>query len=213
MTPPFEVYEMYLALKAHFTRESYDFKKYNGKVSASREAFSKRRDRYQFEKLGKRYYPNDLKVYLIANLCFNPEAWIGDLISDDAKNVYMEYMKRHQSLSYMFKNEVEKLGDLRLQLATKYHSPYLLTNHLSGHVSVETLIILNDFIGFSTKFDKMDDDYLWPKIRLKMRKLKPFLDYDRVKFKDLLKEIIDVSTEEHEKSPTEIRKTEEVETC
>jgi hypothetical protein len=32
---PFEVYKKYLALKNHFTKDSYDYFKYGGKVSAS----------------------------------------------------------------------------------------------------------------------------------------------------------------------------------
>ena len=45
----FEVYKMYLALKNHFTRDNYDYQKYNGKVSASEKAFEQRRDRFFFK--------------------------------------------------------------------------------------------------------------------------------------------------------------------
>jgi hypothetical protein len=35
----YEVYKMYLALKQHFTKESYDYHTYNGKVRASEQSF------------------------------------------------------------------------------------------------------------------------------------------------------------------------------
>ena len=47
----FEVYKMYLALKQHFTKEKYDFYKYNGKVRANEKSFEERRDRYFFLKV------------------------------------------------------------------------------------------------------------------------------------------------------------------
>ena len=35
----FEVYQMYLSLKLHFTKDDYDFFKFNGKTRASQESF------------------------------------------------------------------------------------------------------------------------------------------------------------------------------
>lgn len=51
----FEVYKMYLALKQHFTKEKYDFYKYNGKVRANEKSFEESSDRYFFKKLATKY--------------------------------------------------------------------------------------------------------------------------------------------------------------
>ena len=51
----FEVYKMYLALKQHFTKDNYDYQKYNGKVSASEKSFEERRDRFFFKKLATKH--------------------------------------------------------------------------------------------------------------------------------------------------------------
>ena len=48
---PFDCYKIYLALKNHFTRDSYDYHKYNGRTRATVEAFYKRKDRFWFEKM------------------------------------------------------------------------------------------------------------------------------------------------------------------
>ena len=44
----FDVYKIYLAIKLHFTSESYDYFKHNGKTTARLATFTKRRDRYFF---------------------------------------------------------------------------------------------------------------------------------------------------------------------
>ena len=52
---PIDVYIMYCAMKAHFSRKDYDFYKYGGKTKVSRDSFYKRKDRHFFVKLSKKY--------------------------------------------------------------------------------------------------------------------------------------------------------------
>ena len=42
----YDAYCLYLAINNHFHSDSYDFFKYNGKVSAKLESFMKRKDKY-----------------------------------------------------------------------------------------------------------------------------------------------------------------------
>ena len=51
----FDAYCLYLAVNNHFHTDSYDFFKYNGKVSAKLESFLKRKDKYHFAKLSRKY--------------------------------------------------------------------------------------------------------------------------------------------------------------
>jgi hypothetical protein len=76
---------------------------------------------------------------------------------------------------------------------TRQHEyPAIINQFLCHEVSIETLVILDDFIGYTNKFDKYyKDDVIWPKISLKIRKYRPFLKYDTLKFKNILKEKID----------------------
>ena len=48
---PVDVYIMYCALKAHFGKGDYDYIKYGGKSSATRDSFWKRTDRIFFVKI------------------------------------------------------------------------------------------------------------------------------------------------------------------
>ena len=42
----FDVYKIYLGVKLHFTTDTYDYYKYSGKVNATLDSFTKRKDRY-----------------------------------------------------------------------------------------------------------------------------------------------------------------------
>ena len=58
-------------------------------------------------------------------------------------------------------------------------------------ISIETMVILDDFLGFTTKFDKYyDNDIIWSKISTKINRYRPFLKYDKDKMKDILKGIV-----------------------
>ena len=63
-------YTTYLAMKAHFNRDSYDFFKYGGTTKAAVSTFEVRRDRYQFEKLSRAALPAEV---MLAHLSANPD--------------------------------------------------------------------------------------------------------------------------------------------
>ena len=56
----FAAFALYNALKLHFTSESYDYFKYNGKTNVSPQSFMTRKDKYQFYKLSRKYNPEEL---------------------------------------------------------------------------------------------------------------------------------------------------------
>ncbi len=126
---PFESYTTFLALKNHFTTDNYDYIKYNGKVGAKPSSFDTRKDKYQFYKLSKHKDP--LK-YLISNFVDGDLKWIGDLFSDDSEKVYNEWLKRQQSLSYIFEQDVKKLctNFNDCVIVKNGQHPYLLKNYL-----------------------------------------------------------------------------------
>ena len=114
----FDAYLMYLALKRHFTLGSgYDYFKYNGKTNASKSSFETRRDRYSFHKLSKKNQPRD---FLVANFVrHGTNLWIGDLVSEPKyEDTYKAWLKRKESMSYTFKNDLEKLSGIDSALKT-----------------------------------------------------------------------------------------------
>ena len=101
----FEVYKMYLALKQHFTRDNYDYQKYNGKVSASEKAFEERRDRFFFKKLATKYSEKDILGYFVANFVSDPKGYIGSF----SRDVYTKWKIHQESFTYKFKEDVNVL--------------------------------------------------------------------------------------------------------
>lgn len=188
MPTPFEAYKTFLAVKSHFTSDSYDYVKYNGKVSASASSFETRKDKYQFYKLSK--HKNPLQ-YLVANFVDGDLKWIGDLFDDKSEKVYSDWLKRQQSLSYIFEQDLNKLltnFDDNVIVKNGQH-PYLLKQYLRREISIETIIILNDILGFFGHWNKkIEDGVLWPSIYKKLSKYKPFFHYDMFKCRKILKD-------------------------
>jgi len=182
---PFEAYLKYLALKMHFS-SSYDYVKYQGKVSAKIESFTKRNDRYHFYKLSKR---DNLERFLVANLFVNDKIWVGQLLDEEATNRYLEFEKRQNSLSYMFKSEIKQIDDLNEWIKTESDYPKLYSAYKRGKVSPETMIILNGLLNIFPYWDRnIEDTVLYPEVITKLNKLSAFIKYDKSKYKEILKQ-------------------------
>ena len=192
---PFETYQHYLSLKNHFTNPKYDFFKYGAKTRASMTSFNKRKDKYWFEKTSRKYSDKEVVDFLVSNFTAtdNPQnLWIGEIINSGERN-YSEWMKRQQSLTYLFKEQSnELLSENELETlfnCTKGH-PLILKKFLSGSVSLETLTIFEKVFHFSKNFDKKLDDPVWESVSLKLKKYSPFLNIDMFQYKKILRSII-----------------------
>jgi len=184
---PFECYADYLALRAHFTT-SYSYQKYAGKLkTVSATSFKARRDMYQFQKLAKQ---NDPFAYMLANFVDNHAAWIGDIVSPEGEIVYRKWCKRIQSLTYTFEENLLNLDrDFNQNFVVKKgEHPFLIKQYVVGAISHETFVILVDLARCYATWDKlMDaDDVIWQEVSKKYRKYRPFLTYDKSKFKGVL---------------------------
>ena len=192
---PFDAYKTYLALKNHFTKNNYDYHKYQGKVRANLDSFYKRKDRFWFEKLSRNKTDQEVIDFFIANFIHvdDPSSlWIGSIIHDGDTH-YKDWQKRIQSLSYIFKEESEKLfKDYKFEEVfdcSKSH-PVLLKMFLGGKISLETMVIYDRIFLYGKNFDKKLKDPVWETVSLKMKKYSPFIQIDVFKFKKILKEII-----------------------
>lgn len=179
---------MYLALKRHFT-SSYDYVKYNGKVSASPASLTKRRDQYQFHKLAKQ---PDAFGLAVANLFEDPSKWVGDLFDDESQRVYTAMKKRRETLSYTFRDQLSSIEDLKKSFKVKDgQHPLLLKAYLRGKIGPETLIILDDLGHFFDYWDsEIDETYQWPEVKFKLNKLRVFFTYDQAKYRQIFKDLL-----------------------
>lgn len=192
---PFESYQKYLALKNHFTNKKYNYFTYNGKVKANLQSFYKRKDRFWFEKLSRNKTDEEILNFFVANFasCDDPQSlWIGQIIKEGEDN-YKNWMRKTQSLSYIFKEEISifnsKNFDEMFSIRGNKH-PLIIKNYLQKKISLETLIILNNILEYTKEFDKKLQDPVWEFVSMRIEKYTPFIHIDVNKFKQLLKECV-----------------------
>ena len=192
---PFETYQSYLSMKSHFTNPKYDFFKYGGKSRATMASFNKRKDKYWFEKTSRKYSDEEVLNFLLANFVTtdNPQnLWIGEIINSGERN-YTEWRRRKQSLTYLFKEQIQKLiceNDLETVFNCSKGHPPLLKKYLGGEISLETLTILEKVFSFVENFDKKLKDPVWETVSLKVKKYIPFLNINMFHYKKILREMI-----------------------
>lgn len=182
---PYECYVDYLALKRHFTTNSYDYFKYNGKVRVKIDAFEKRKDKFFFEKLSKHRDPHGV---ILANILKSKDIWIKELVSDKAQENYNLWIKKTQSITKHVESELWLLDDnfdSNFKVVSGNHPP-LLKLFLSDKLSLESLIILTTISGCIPHWCKnMKDDFIWDDVNKKIIKTKPFIHYDVEKIKKI----------------------------
>jgi len=191
---PFETYRTYLSMKSHFTNPKYDFIKYGGKSRATMTSFNKRKDKYWFEKTSRKYSDQEIIEFLLANFVStdNPQnLWIGEIINSGERN--SQWMKRKQSLTYLFKEQSSELlseNDLETVFNCSKGHPLLLKKYLGGEISLETLTILEKVFSFRKEFDKKLTDPVWESVSLKIKKYIPFININVFQYKSILREMI-----------------------
>jgi len=192
---PYQTYQTYLSMKSHFTNPKFDFFKYGGKSRATMTSFNKRKDKYWFEKTSRKYSDEEVLNFLLANFVTtdNPQnLWIGEIINSGERN-YAEWMRRKQSLTYLFKEQVERLiseNELEAVFDCSKGHPPLLKKYLGGEISLETLTILEKVFSFAKNFDKKLDDPVWESVSLKIKKYIPFININVFHYKKILREIV-----------------------
>jgi len=192
---PFETYQTYLSMKSHFTSKRYDFFKYGGKSRATMTSFNKRKDKYWFEKTSRKYSDQEITDFLLANFVTTntpQNLWIGEIINS-GERTYADWMRRQQSLTYLFKEQSKKLlSEKELEEVfncSKGHPP-ILKKYLGGEISLETLVIFEKIFSFGKKFNRKLKDPVWETVNMKMKKYVPFLNINVFHYKKILREIV-----------------------
>jgi hypothetical protein len=193
----YEAFSIYNALKLHFSQQSYDYFKYNGKSRISVSSFENRKDKYHFYKLSRKYKEDEYINFLVANFILNDKTWAGDLLKDEAEANYLRRMKYMQSMSYSFDNDCslifEDLNDPNEVLKVEDGEyPVLLMMAFRKEIQPETLVILNALINFFPVWERQISDTIrWPDYRMKMLKYTAFVPFDSVKYRLMLKKVIE----------------------
>lgn len=182
---PYEVYRLYLALRLHFTKESYDITKTKGGVKPSRQAFMKRNDLFAIRKLAKTKSRDEIIDFLVANFV-SGNNW-GGVFDSESDQVYNEWKTRMQRLSYQFKQDLQVMfqdGDPFYFEDGKH--PAILKLYLGKKISIESIAILEK-MGYisSIENDFLAGDIIWKDFIHLVKKYKIFVKVDKEKFNNL----------------------------
>jgi len=196
----FAAFALYNAIKLHFTSDSYDYFKYNGKTNVSKQSFMVRKDKYQFYKLSRKYSLDELKNFYVANF-LQGDKWVGDMTGPEGEENYLKWQKTQQALTYTFNNDIIYLFDLvdgaeswTRDDILRCHGggwPMIITKLMKNEVTLESVCILVDLVGCMPRWEKeVTEDIIWPFWHRLIKKYTPFIQYDKEKFLKSLKEKI-----------------------
>lgn len=183
----YDVYRLYMAMKLHFTTESYDISKTKGMVKDCRNAFMKRKDILAFRKLGEKYSKREIIDLLVAN--FTRGDKYGGVFDSETEEAYEQWKIRQQKLTYIFTQDIisiitesENTGQDPFTTNNGTH-PIVVRLYLGGKISLETLIILDKLFDFRYSNDNsLQLDFVWKDISLLIKKYRIFVKIDKEKY-------------------------------
>ena len=180
---PWEAYQIYNALKLHFESDTYDALKYNYRTSASQASFLKRKDRFFFAKLAKKYPDRQTLIdFLVSNFSTRTKVWAGNLIDSEADDTYAEWIRKRDSFSYYFSDQVDylmnhcqenHLGFDDLFVSSNGDHPLIVRLHSAGTISLETLVVFDELLDFM-KRTSVTETIFWPEFAKTLQKYRPF---------------------------------------
>ena len=187
----YDAYKIYLGFKLHFTSERYDLPTNDGRVRYNRESYNKRQDSHFFDRIARVYNTYELKGLFISH--FVSDSQFNDLYSEEAKETFVGWKKRIQSMTYNFEKELdvllERVGNFDdLFKVDDGVVPEIVTALYHSDISLETFIIMDKILGFIEHIDKkIDDGIVWPIWKRRCDKYSRLLEVDSNKYKKLLK--------------------------
>jgi hypothetical protein len=195
---PFEAYQTFITLKAHFKNSGFDYHKF-GKVKVAPETFERRKDRYYFEKLAKRYSRDEIVEFFLSQILAN-KTWVGDMLGEDAEAEHLSRLRRVQALQYQVKTEMNGLWERckedpecfnRLFLHQDGTHPGIFRAVMEKKISAEIFLVLDSILGFTKRW-RMDGDPIWEEVGIPILRYAPFLHLDtrRDDLKRIISEII-----------------------
>ena len=192
---PIDVYLMYCAMKAHFGNTDYDFITYKGKSRVSRDSFYKRKDRFFFVKLSRKYKEyNEIRDYFISNFIKDRNGYISSFNNENYENWKIRRYSFYGIFSEEIKPFVKEFNPL-FEVKKSEH-PKLMKEFLGGRLSLETLIILDELVKFTKKWNqKLKDDIVWLDLNKIMNDYKRFLTINKNKYRIQLLNLIEESND------------------
>tara|TARA_B100000780_G_C21103457_1_gene445410 strand:+ start:1307 stop:1888 length:582 start_codon:yes stop_codon:yes gene_type:complete len=191
---PIDVYIMYCAMKAHFSRKDYDFNKYGGKTKVSRDSFFKRKDRHFFVKLSRKYSTDiEIKNYYISNFIKDKRGYIANFSDDNYKSWLLKRSGFFEQFVIELSPYIKEFQPL-FEVEGNNH-PKLLKEFLGSRVSLETMIVLDELVEYGKNWDKLlEGDIIWIDLKKLMENYKGFLTINKNLYRMKLLKLIEESS-------------------
>jgi len=204
----FEAFKIFLAMKSHFNNE-YNYVEYDGAFKAKRESYSKRKDRYTFVQLSKKFGKKELEEFFLSlflnvtekgNIAVSGtnNMWTGNLLDKEATDTYKNWKKRLQSLQYNFINDCETIFDRGLEEELEFNQifksvngnyPLIIRLEKMGDICVETVVVFDMIFDFINNVRIADTTY-WPVYKKKVKDYTPFLKVDVPRYVGVMKTLL-----------------------
>lgn len=204
----FEAFKIFLAMKSHFNNE-YNYVEYDGAFKAKRESYSKRKDRYTFVQLSKKFGKKELEEFFLSlflnvtekgNIAVSGtnNMWTGNLLDKEATDTYKNWKKRLQSLQYNFINDCETIFDKGLEEELEFNQifksvngnyPLIIRLEKMGDICVETVVVFDMIFDFINNVRIADTTY-WPVYKKKVKDYTPFLEVDVPRYVGVMKTLL-----------------------
>lgn len=184
----FHFYVKYLAMKQHFTTDGYDYHKYRGKIKSSFDTFRTRNDVFFYHKLANK---TDAENLMLANFIVKPNIFIREIVEQEGEDRYLEWKRKIDSLSRVFKEDLNKLKDDYQEnfVSNNGQHPHIMNLYVQKKITLESFTLLTNLSNIFPYWDKEIVDKIVARdiIRLS-KKYRPFLNIDEKKFKNLIRE-------------------------
>lgn len=139
----FKAFKYYTALKLHFTNPRFDVFVNRGHVKGSYEKFLERNDRSMFERLARQFDDKDYIQYIASNFMYGNSEMIYH--SEDAMTNYKEFLRRRQSITRVFDNDLQLIINSGAQYEFSGQKiPDVVQLFMAKKITLETMTILND---------------------------------------------------------------------
>ena len=174
-----EAYKIYLSIKLHFQRATYDITKHGMRANMPREKFeAKTNMKLIFGKLTRKYKKQELINIIVSNFATG-DKFGGFPYDAEAIEVYKEWKARKERLGYNFEQDLiaiqNRMEKDNIEDATIGDHPLILKMLLGKQITLETVVILNRDMNFVEDFS---DDMILGDTCLLISKYTPFVKKD-----------------------------------
>lgn len=167
----YRTYEIYSSVLLHFTCDSYDMFKYNGKSrTPTQEKFKKHVLRWQFVKFEKDNNPTETMLYLCWVYVYHKNAYYRSPFTMKLRKKYSE-----------FKNELVSqyqtdIANITLKDAIKIVNvyPHIIEQYDREVISKESVLLFDLCVKSFINSIVVNDEYRWPELLKDFNKLRPF---------------------------------------